>query len=260
MTTLALPSGLTWRLLASGLVQTLGLLALRLLLIAVGLFVVPMALPWCNTNQSTRTPFTEALGDWLLITLPGWAWLWSNDRDGAAGDKRGWWHTHAPFALGAYHWLSQLLWLAYRNPANNARFTRLMGCPVTECDMQFWGDETVEDDPGKGGMRLLVATHRETARRYVGFYWVHEWPSLAVWLGTRPALVAAISAAARWEWAMTFTTWLLTPNLRALVVQIGFKGEPSDWAEDYSADLLRQWKGFTFETNPFKGIGASLIV
>ncbi|WP_282338506.1 hypothetical protein [Pseudomonas sp. PS02288] len=223
MTTLALPTGLTWRLLSVGLGQTLGLLALRLLLIVIGLVVVPMALPWRTTNEASRTPFTDAIGDWLLVTLPGWAWLWSNDRDGAAGDKRGWWHTHAPFALGAYHWFSQLLWLAYRNPANNARFTRVMGCPVTECDMQFWGDETVEDDPGKGGLRLLVATHRESGRRYVGLYWVHEWSVR-----------------------------------RALVVQIGFKGEPSDWAEDYGADLTRQWKGFTFEINPFKGIGATL--
>jgi len=72
---------------------------------------------------------------------------------------------------------------------------------------------------GKGGWRLLLATHRKTGRRFYGFYWV-------------------------WQWSAT----------RALVVQLGFKGEPEDWADDYSADPSKQWKGFTFEVNPWKGI------
>lgn len=111
-------------------------------------------------------------------------------------------------------------WLAIRNPANNARFTTLFGCPVTECDYRYWGQASVEDDPGKGGWRLLLATHRQTGRRFYGFYWV-------------------------WQWWAT----------RALVVQLGFKGEPEDWADDYSADPSKQWKGVTFEVNPWKAIG-----
>lgn len=209
----------SWRAVTGAFVQVLGLIALRAVLVLAGLLVVPLALPFRHVNDATRAPFTEAAGDWLLVTLPRWAWLWSNDRDGALGDKRGWWHTHAPFGLGAYHWLSMLVWLAYRNPANNARFTRLMGCPVTECTFEFWGDEVVKDKPGLGGMRLLVVTHRQTGRRYWGFYWVKTWS-----------------------------------DRKALVMQIGFKGEPSDWSDDYSADPSRQWKGLTFEANPWKNI------
>ncbi|WP_347505149.1 DUF7338 family protein [Pseudomonas anguilliseptica] len=194
------------------------LLPLRALLIIAGLVVVPVALPFRRV-QGPPIPFSQASGDWLLVKLPGWAWLWSNDRDGAAGDKRGWWHKNALFGLGAYHWFSMFWWLAIRNPANNPRFTPLFGCPVTECDYRHWGQFEVEDDPGKGGWRFLLATNRQTGRRYYGFYWV-------------------------WQWSAP----------RALVVQFGFKPEPSDFAEDYSGDMSRQWKGFTFEVNPIKSI------
>ncbi|WID41938.1 hypothetical protein [Pseudomonas phage PG1] len=195
------------------------LLPLRVLMILAGLVVVPLALPF-RVTQGPAQPFSQAAGDWVLILLPSWAWLWSNDRDGAAGDKRGWWHLNAPFGLGAYHWLSMFWWLAIRNPANNARFSTLFGCPVTECDYRYWGQASVEDDPGKGGWRLLLATHRKTGRRFYGFYWVRQWSAT-----------------------------------RALVVQLGFKGEPEDWADDYSADPSKQWKGFTFEVNLWKAIG-----
>lgn len=211
---------LSWRQVAGGFAQVVGLITLRILLIVAGLVIVPLAIPLRRTDESTRQPFTTTAGDWLLVTLPEWAWLWSNDRDGAAGDQRGWWHMNAPLGLGAYHWLSMFWWLAIRNPANNARFTRLMGCPVTECTFEYWGDEVVKDKPGQGGARFMIATHRETGRKYYGLYFVKTWS-----------------------------------NTRALVVQIGFKGEPSDWHEDYSADESRQWKGLTFEVNPWKNIG-----
>ncbi|WP_073673013.1 DUF7338 family protein [Pseudomonas aeruginosa] len=194
------------------------LLPLRVLFILAGLLVVPVALPF-RVTQGAPQPFTQAVGEWLLVTLPAWAWYWSNDRDGALGDKRGWWHLNAPFALGCYHWLSMFWWLAIRNPANNMRFSPLFGCPVTECEFRYWGQAEVEDDPGKGGWRLLLATHRNTGRRYYGLYWV-------------------------WQWSAS----------RAVVVQLGFKGEPSDWTEDYTGDLSGQWKGFTFEVNPGKNI------
>lgn len=193
-------------------------LPLRVTLILLGLVVVPLALPFL-TIENPPIAFTQAPGYWGLGRLPAWAWLWSNDRDGALGDKRGWWHMNTPFGLGAYHWFSQFWWLAIRNPANNMRFSPWFSCPVTECDYRYWGDENVEDRPGEGGRRLLLATHKATGRRYYGFYGV-------------------------WQWSAT----------RALVVQLGFKGEPKDWAEDYTGDLSRQWAGLTFEVNPWKGI------
>jgi hypothetical protein len=193
-------------------------LPLRVFLILLGFLVVPSALPFL-TVEGPLIPFSQAPGNWALARLPAWAWLWSNDRDGAIGDKRGWWHLNSPFGLGAYHWFSQFWWLAIRNPANNMRFTPWFSCPVAECDYRYWGDESVEDRPGQGGQRLLLATHKITGRRYYGFYGV-------------------------WQWSAT----------RALVVQLGFKPEPSDWAEDYSADPSAQWKGLTFEVNPWKSI------
>lgn len=198
--------------------QWLLLFPARVLLILSGLAVVPLAMPLLVT-EGPQVPFTQAPGNWQFVRLPAWAWLWSNDRDGAIGDKRGWWHLNAPFNLGAYHPLSMFIWLALRNPANNMRFTRWFGCPVTECTYRYWGDEAVEDRPGQGGSRLLLATHKATGRRYYGFYGV-------------------------WQWS----------RARAVVVQIGFKGEPKDWNEDYSGDLSRQWAGMTFEINPYKDI------
>jgi len=199
-------------------IQWLLLFPVRVVLILLGVLVVPLALPFVQ-SAGTWMPFTQAPGNWRLVTLPDWAWLWSNDRDGALGDKRGWWHLNALFGLGAYHPFSMFWWLALRNPANNMRFSPLFGCPVTECDYRYWGDENVEDRPGQGGRRFLLATHKRTGRRYYGFYGV-------------------------WQWSAT----------RALVMQIGFKGEPKDWAEDYTADLSRQWAGMTFEINPLKDI------
>jgi hypothetical protein len=193
-------------------------LPLRVFLILLGWLVVPLALPFL-TIQGPPVAFTQAPGFWSLARLPAWAWLWSNDRDGALGDKRGWWHLNAPFGLGAYHWFSKLWWLAIRNPANNMRFSPWFSCPLTECDFRYWGDESVEDRPGQGGQRLLLATHKTTGRRYYGFYCV-------------------------WQWSAT----------RALVIQLGFKPEPSDWADDYSTDPSAQWKGLTFEVNPWKSI------
>lgn len=201
------------------LLQAMGLIALRFLLIAAGFVVVPLALPFRSVDESSAKPYREHAGTWKMVTLPRWAWLWSNDRDGAMGDERGWWHVNGPFGLPSEHWFSMLVWLAFRNPANNARFTRFMGCPVTECTYDYVGDEVVKDKPGMGGWRFLVATHKVTGRRYFGFYGVKTWS-----------------------------------NKRALVVQIGFKGEPSDWHEDYAGDESRQWKGLTCEINPWKNI------
>lgn len=224
MSTLTLAPATGWRVyllplhLALFVLQLILLLPLRLLFILVGFLVVPLALPFRTLHIVTARPFSQATGTWALVTLPWWAWPWSNDRDGAMGDRRGWWHNNAPFGLGAYHWFSMLDWLAFRNPANNLRFTRLFGCPVTRTACTWWGLEEVEDDPGKGGLRFLMAS--AGLWRFYGLYWV-------------------------WQWSAT----------RALVVQLGFKGEPSDWLEDYSGDEQRQWKGFTFEINPIKAIG-----
>lgn len=146
------------------LLNWLFLLLVRLVLIAAGLVVVPLALPfadWASSVDDNRP----------ITILPRWAWLWSNDFDGAMGDKRGWWDAHAPFGLGAQHWFSQFWWLAIRNPANNLRRTPLGSCPVSDC-MIFWeGNRDVADKPGRFGMQFVEAVHRLSGRKYHGFYW-----------------------------------------------------------------------------------------
>lgn len=225
--------------------QLVVLLPLRVVFILAGFVVVPLALPFRTLHGGTGKPFSQASGTWYLVTLPRWAWPWSNDRDGALGDLRGWWHTNAPFGLGAYHWFSMLVWLAFRNPANNLRFTRLFGCPVTRTSCTWWGSEEVEDDPGKGGVRFLMAA--AGLARFYGLYWVREY-GMPAWV-----LSAALWLEIRFPRLDGLLDELSAP--RALVVQLGFKGEPSDWLEDYSDDPSREFKGFTFEINPVKAIG-----
>lgn len=252
MSTLTLAPASGWRagLLPLHLVlfvlQLAVLLPLRLLFILAGFLLVPLALPFRTMRADTAVRFSQAPGTWYLVTLPWWAWPWSNDRDGALGDRRGWWHTNAPFGLGAYHWFSMLAWLAFRNPANNLRFTRLFGCPVTRTKCTWWGLEEVEDDPGKGGLRFLMAS--AGLLRFYGLYWVREY-ALPAWL-----IAAAAALEIRYPRRLDGLADALAAP-RALVVQLGFKGEPSDWRESYAGDEQRQWKGFTFEINPIKAIG-----
>lgn len=144
------------------------LILIRLVLILAGLVVVPLALPF-------REMGTSVSDGRRIVVLPKWAWLWSNDFDGAQGDKRGWWKEHAPFGLGAAHWFSMFVWLAIRNPVNNLRRTDWYSCPVSECDIWFAGKETVEDKPGMTGWQFVTAEHFKSESQWHGFYLVHPW-------------------------------------------------------------------------------------
>lgn len=148
--------------------EWLFLIAFRLVLIVLGLFVVPVALLFTRggTSVSDGRP---------IEILPDWAWLWSNDFDGTLGDKRRWWDVHAPFGLGAHHFFSKFIWLAVRNPVNNLRRTSMFSCPVDMCYIDFAGKATVEDKPGMGGWQFVQAEHARTEQVWSGFYWVHEW-------------------------------------------------------------------------------------
>ena len=138
------------------------------ILTIMGLFIVPIALLFPNggTSVSDGRP---------IIVLPDWAWLWSNDFDGASGDKRGWWNEHAPFGLGSKHFLSKFWWLAIRNPVNNLRRTRLFSCPVSKCYIDFVGQREVADKPGLTGWQFVTAEHERTEQTWHGFYGVWPW-------------------------------------------------------------------------------------
>lgn len=100
------------------------LLVIRIILIIIGLVIVPMALPFRKHHLDTRKNFTEhnRTKFWELVTLPKWAWIWSNDRDGALGDKRGWWDKECGDSRS---FSCMFKWLALRNPAHNTTFTAL---------------------------------------------------------------------------------------------------------------------------------------
>lgn len=196
------------------------LLAVRIPAILVGPLVVAIALPF-RVESPTRYKFTQFDGMWWHVGLPRWAWLWSNDRDGLLGDKRGWWSANTPFYVSYTHPFCMWWWAAIRNPANNQRHTKLLSCDVSECNYVVYGDRVVEDDRYLGGKQAVVATNRKTGRKYLGIYIVHEYK----WKRLRG---------------------------RAFVFQFGFKIKPSSW-EDVAKDSSRK-KGFTLEITFFKNL------
>lgn len=146
--------------------QWITLLTIRLVLIVLGWLIVAAAIPFRKLARS-------ASDGRPILTLPSWAWLWSNDLDGLTGDKRLWWHANAPFGLGAHHWFSMWVWAAWRNPANNMRLVPGISCPVSECSITYAGQRVVEDKPNQSGWQFVTAARRSS--RWYGFYFVHCW-------------------------------------------------------------------------------------
>ena len=135
----------------------------------LGLPVVALALPYRIHHPETQKPFTDLRqlpGVWRLVTLPDWARWWSNEFDGAWGDKRGWWNTYAfnTFGKRCYEFLPMWWWLAIRNPANY--WSRVVtGCDVSKCVVtRLAGQELADED--HPGWSFLVATDRDTGKQY----------------------------------------------------------------------------------------------
>lgn len=193
----------------------------ELLLSLLGLIIVPIALPFRNTDESTAQPFTQYPGTWKLVTLPRWAWLWSNDRDGAWGDTRGWWDANAAFKGGCTRFANMFWWLAVRNPVNNTRFLDWFACNVATEGfvLAYAGAQAVKDKVGKGGWQFVRG--QAGKRRWYGFYLVHEYKRF--------------------------------PG-RGLVIRLGFKIEPNDVLKDWSSDPQKAWIGMTYRVAPWKDI------
>lgn len=201
------------------LFKTLLLLFVKIVCVLLGFIIVAVALPF-RKESKIKYPMTQYAGEWWHVGLPEWAWIWSNDRDGLLGDRRGWWKTHTPLGQHYTSFFSMYWWAAIRNPANNLRYTSLMGCNVEDCDYVLHGDKIVEDDVGLGGKQLVIATDRNTGKQYAGLYVVYEYPF--------------------WK-------------KHALIIQLGFKIKPSSF-EDIELGHPANIKGFTWEINPFKNI------
>lgn len=193
----------------------------ELALMLLGLPIVPIALLFRIVHEETTQAFTQYPGTWKLVTLPRWAWLWSNDRDGAWGDTRGWWDANAAFKGGCSAFANMFWWLAVRNPANNTRFLDWFACNVAAPGLvlTYTGDRDVKDHVGMGGLQFVRAQLGD--RRWYGLYFVHEYK--------------------RW------------PG-RGMVIRLGFKIEPSDAEKDWSADPQKAWIGMTYRVAPFKDI------
>ena len=194
------------------------LVAIRIVLIVVGFFVVPFALPFAITDFSTIAPYGQREGYWVLRTLPKWAWLFGNDIDGTLGDRRGYYATEAtPFGLSDTHWFSEWWWLCIRNPTNNLRLTKLFSCNVEDNEVVLLGgDSYVRDKIGYGGWQFVKA-----GEWWYAFYGVWEWP-----FGTR-----------------------------AFVIRFGFKVEPRHNSMDWDLEKPhKKFKGFTLRISPYNNI------
>lgn len=203
--------------------QWLVLAFIELLLFVLGLVVIPLALPFRTVHVDTAAPFIDnpGNGNWMLVTLPRWAWIWSNDRDGALGDRRGWWDANAQFKGGCWSVLNMWWWLAIRNPTNNTRFLKFMSVDMTTPGLTatYIGDAYVRDKVGFGGWQFVKVEAGWST--WYGLYFVHEYKS----------------------WAK-----------HGLVVRMGFKVNPGDVLEDWSADPQVASIGATYRVNPFKSI------
>ena len=154
------------RTIAKAICQWVFLLACNIVTSLIGLFVVAIAIPFRvdDISKSDGRP---------IVNLPRWAWLFGNDYDGLLGDRRGWWAENTPFGAPADSFLAMYWWAAIRNPANNMRFLDAFSAPVIGSKISYYGRYTVEDKPGMGGWQFVTA--EQGARRWYGFYLVHEW-------------------------------------------------------------------------------------
>lgn len=136
----------------------------RAILWVVGIFVVPIALPF------SREVFTYR---GLIEILPDWAWIWSNDRDGALGDIRGWWEDNCVFWGGPNNFLNRWWWLAFRNPVNNMRFIRLISVNMREAKtILLAGQPLVHDSQHIYGWNFLKADGPKF--HYYSFHWISK--------------------------------------------------------------------------------------
>lgn len=142
-----------------------------------GFFVVAIAIPFSTVHEGSR-PFTQypERGVWRLVTLPSWAKWWSNEFDGAWGDKRGWWSNYCKehYNKGHNAFYSMWKWLAVRNPAN--WWSRVVtGIDVSQCVIEkVAGQDVVSDSVGKTGWQILRAL-RSDGKCFPRLYVVLPW-------------------------------------------------------------------------------------
>lgn len=156
----------------------------------LGLFIVPFVIRDAKIDTAVKPvhwTYTDKDGElhtgtwWLLtVALSHWAWLWSNDRDGLLGDKRGWYATEVakghPEEFRHKYW-----WAAIRNPGNNLRFVEWNSCYIPSCDFETYGSNPSASNEPKGkGWQFTIAKKIKGYRFYFGFT---AWIPYSFWKG-----------------------------------------------------------------------------
>ena len=99
-----------------------------------------------------------------------------DQRDGAEGDRRGWWNAYClrNYGTTARTYYAMWQWLACRNPANY--WSRVVtGVDVSRCTIRkIAGDDAVDELPGVCQWQFLVAEH-DNGRRFYRLFCVFPW-------------------------------------------------------------------------------------
>lgn len=201
-------------------IQLLASLIVQGVGIVLGLFIVPVMLLFGRFDESTKKPFSmQNKGRyWTREVFPKVFWAWDNKEDSSVGDVRGWWDDNC-FGADAYRPINRFWWMAIRNPFNN--FKRLvLGIDIRKYTMsKILGQDYVRDDLQSTGFQLLKATPNAGGIPRYMLYYVRKWE------GTD----------------------------RAIVIQLGNKIKLSHNTTEEMKEI-DNWKGFTFEVNPYKDI------
>lgn len=161
----------------AGFIRAAAFFVIGLPVTALGLLVVPVALLFRVPHPSTTQAFTDPRqvpGYWMLVTLRNWARWWSNEFDGALGDKRGWWNTYClkVFKRECTSFLCMFWWLAIRNPANY--WSRVVtGVDVSRCVILHLAGAAVVDEDHPGWQ--VLAAVRDDGKVFPYFTWVAPW-------------------------------------------------------------------------------------
>lgn len=97
-----------------------------------------------------------------------WLDAWNNLEDGTLGEPSG---KHSARVGGQERsWWNQYLWTC-RNAFNKGkRRSQRYACLVNECAVEYWGNFSISDKvPPVAGWHFVIATHKETGRKYYGY-------------------------------------------------------------------------------------------
>lgn len=142
----------------------------------LGLPLVAIGLRFRVDHPDTARPFTQFAdrGSWRLVDLPGWLKPWTNQFDGALGDKRGWWANECDGEHESY-W-NMWRWMALRNPANY--WSRVItGVDVSRCTIERvkGNADTIIEEPGVSNWQVLKAT-RDDGKTFYRLWIVYAYP------------------------------------------------------------------------------------